>query len=77
MPDADGPKKPEYDQMAEAWMLGLMFPMSIAAGFLIGWGVDHVFHTGAIGRIVGTALGIAAAFVNLFRVGLRSDGNGS
>jgi len=77
MPDADGPQKPEYDQLAEAWMLGLMFPLSIVAGFLAGWGVDHFFATGSWGRIIGTGLGIAAAFINLFRVGLRNDGTGT
>lgn len=77
MPDADGPKKPNYDQLAEAWMLGLMFPLCIVAGYLLGWGADRLIGSGHWGRLIGAALGIAAAFVNLFRVGMQGDGNGS
>lgn len=77
MPDADGPKKPEYETLAEGWSLALSFPLSIAAGFLIGLGVDHYLPTSPWGKIIGTGLGIAAAFVNLFRIGLRNDGTGT
>ncbi|SRR6266508_6221179 len=69
--DARGDKG--WNILAEAWGLAFLFPGAIAAGFLIGLGADKLFGISPWGKVVGTGLGIAAAFVNLFRVGLRND----
>jgi F0F1-type ATP synthase assembly protein I len=71
MPD-EKPGK-EWNVLAEAWSLAFLFPAAIAGGFLIGLGADKLFGIGPWGKIAGTFLGIAAAFVQLFRVGLRND----
>jgi len=66
-------KKPDWNVLADAWGLAILFPAAIGAGFLIGLGADKLFGISPWGKVVGTGLGIAAAFVNLFRVGLRND----
>ena len=71
MTDSD---KQKYKDIYEAATLGIMFPASIVVGYLIGWGLDYVFHTNFWCRVVFTILGIVAAFVNLFREGMRGDG---
>ena len=40
--------------------------------YAIGWGLDKLFHTSPWLTWIFTALGVAAAFVNLFRIGLRA-----
>jgi F0F1-type ATP synthase assembly protein I len=72
MPD-DKNDKTNWDALAEGWALAILFPASIGAGFLIGLGADKLFGIGPWGKVAGTALGIAAAFVQLFRIGLRKD----
>lgn len=71
MPDDND--KTDWSALAEGWTLAVLFPAAIGAGFLIGLGADKLFHIGPWGKIVGTALGIVAAFVQLFRIGLRND----
>lgn len=71
MPDDKG--KTDWSGLAEGWALAILFPASIGMGFVIGLGVDKFFGVDPWGKIVGTALGIAAAFVQLFRIGLRND----
>jgi len=71
MPDD---RKQKYHDIYEAATLGIMFPTAIGVGYLIGWGIDHVFGTRFWFRIVFTILGAAAAFVNLFREGMKDDG---
>jgi F0F1-type ATP synthase assembly protein I len=71
MPDDND--KTNWNALAEGWALAILFPASIGAGFLIGLGADKLFGIGPWGKAAGTALGIVAAFVQLFRVGLRKD----
>ena len=71
MPDDND--KTNWNALAEGWALAILFPASIGAGFLIGLGADKLFGIGPWGKVAGTALGIVAAFVQLFRVGLRKD----
>ena len=73
MPDD---RQQKYRDIYDAATLGIMFPASIVVGYLIGWGLDHVFGTRFWLRIVFTVLGIVAAFVNLFREGLKGDDGG-
>src|SRR5205085_820118 len=65
--------KTNWDALAEGWALAILFPAAIGAGFLIGLGADKLFGIGPWGKAAGTGLGIIAAFVQLFRVGLRKD----
>jgi len=51
--------------------LALLLPVSAFVGYLIGYGVDALFHTLWI-RYVFLALGILAGFVETFRT-LNSD----
>lgn len=62
-----------WRDLAEGWGLAIVFPAAIGAGFLLGLGADKLFGIGPWGKVAGTALGIIAAFVQLFRVGLRND----
>ncbi|HYU25890.1 MAG TPA: AtpZ/AtpI family protein [Thermoanaerobaculia bacterium] len=70
---ADDKDKTNWNALAEGWALAILFPACIGAGFLIGAGADKLFGISPWGKVAGTALGILAAFVQLFRVGLRND----
>jgi F0F1-type ATP synthase assembly protein I len=71
MPDD---KRSQWDAVYEAATIGLVFPVGIGVGFFGGRWLDGVFHTHPWLAIIGTVLGAAAAFVNLFRAGTKSDG---
>jgi F0F1-type ATP synthase assembly protein I len=73
MPD-DNEKKKNAGQLYEALTLGFLFPVSIGVGYGIGYGLDHVFHSKPWMTIIFTVIGIAGAFVQLFRAGSSSDG---
>lgn len=65
-------------QLTEVWTLAIMFPACIGAGFLVGYGLDKLFHTYPWCAAIFTGFGVIAAFVNLFRVaGGSDDGDGS
>jgi ATP synthase protein I len=71
MPDDND--KTDWKGLAEGWALAIVFPAAIGAGFGAGYLVDKFAGTGPWGKLIGLGLGIAAAFVQLFRVGLRDD----
>jgi ATP synthase protein I len=71
MPDDNDEKARETRRMVDAYSLAWLFPLSIGAGWVIGWGLDKLFHTSPWLTWIFLALGVAAAFVNLFRIGLR------
>lgn len=48
--------------------VGLMFPTSIAVGFFMGYLLDKLFKTSPYLLIIFTLYGIAAGFVNLYKV---------
>jgi F0F1-type ATP synthase assembly protein I len=60
-------------QLAEVSILGIMFPLCIAAGYFLGTWLDGRFQTYPWLTFICSGLGVAAAFVNLFRVVLKSD----
>ncbi len=47
--------------------LALLLPISTLVGFVIGYGLDAIFHTGWI-RFVFLVVGALAGFVEAFRV---------
>jgi ATP synthase protein I len=55
-------------QILEASSLGLMFPLAIGIGFLWGWSMDRLFGTRPWLTVIFSACGVAAAFLNLFRM---------
>ena len=69
-------KGSQNKQWAELAVLGIVFPLCIVAGFLLGRGMDNWFGTYPWCTGIMTLLGIAAAFVNLFRAGMKNDGSG-
>jgi ATP synthase protein I len=76
MPDDNGEeskaaKRRDARDLIDAWSIGWMFPIAIGLGFLWGWGMDKLFHTSPWLTAIFTGLGVIAAFVNLFKIGLR------
>ena len=72
MPDDDDANARETRRALDAWSIAWIFPLSIGAGYVIGWGADKLFHTSPWLTWIFTAFGVAAAFVSLFRIGLRA-----
>lgn len=58
----------EKQKWAAFSTVGLMFPTSIAVGLIIGYILDRVFGTSPYLLIVFFLYGVAAGFINLFRV---------
>jgi len=52
--------------VGEYTSLAIMLPASTAIGYLIGYGLDRLFHTHFL-SIVFLLLGIAAGFIELIR----------
>ena len=67
----DDKDRREYRKMLEASALAWMFPISIGLGALWGWGMDKLFGTWPWLTAIFSILGLAAAFIHLFRIGLR------
>jgi F0F1-type ATP synthase assembly protein I len=53
-------------QVAKYLSLATMLPAATAAGYFVGYGLDHLFNTHFL-RIVFLLLGIAAGFIQLIR----------
>lgn len=70
-------KRSQYQGFYEALTLGIMFPVAIGVGYFLGHWLDGVFGIKPWLTVIGTVLGVAAAFVNLFRTAAQSDGNSS
>lgn len=60
-------------QLVEVSVLGIMFPLCIGVGYLWGAWMDRWLGTSPWMTFIFSGLGVVAAFVNLFRVVLRSD----
>jgi ATP synthase protein I len=79
MPDDNGGKQPgrrQFQQLLDASSIGWMFPIAMGLGYLWGWGLDKIFGTKPWLTWIFTAFGVIAAFINLFRIGLRDDSGG-
>jgi F0F1-type ATP synthase assembly protein I len=59
-------KKNPWVQVAEYTSLAFTLPACTAAGYLIGYGLDRLFHTSFL-SIVFLILGIAGGFIELIR----------
>jgi ATP synthase protein I len=71
--DDGGKKLRQNETLLEASSIGLMFPIAMALGYGWGWGMDKLFHTKPWLTWIFTGFGIIAAFINLFRIGLRKE----
>ena len=72
--DSDSGKKIRQNEtLLEASSIGLMFPIAMGLGFGWGWGMDKLFHTSPWLTWIFTIFGVIAAFINLFRIGMRKD----
>jgi positive regulator of sigma E activity len=58
----------------QAVALGVTFPALLAAGYLLGKWVGRWLGLGEWTTILGAALGVLGAFVELFRWAARKDG---
>jgi ATP synthase protein I len=74
MPDDKEEKGRQYRQLFEASSIAWVFPIAIGLGY--GWGylMDLWFGTRPWLTWIFTIFGIIAAFINLFRMGLKGDG---
>lgn len=70
----DDQRKITARQLLEASSLAWMFPIAIGLGFLCGYGIDRLFGTRPWMTVIFTALGVIAAFRNLFRMTGGGDG---
>ena len=70
----DDKKRREYRQAFEASAIAWLFPIAIGLGFLWGYGMDKLFGTWPWLSIIFTGFGVVAAFVQLFRIGMRDGG---
>lgn len=71
----DDRKRRQMQWLLEASSIGWMFPIAIGLGFLCGYGLDKLFGTWPWLTCVFSVFGAAAAFIHLFRVGMRDDGS--
>ena len=55
-------------QAGELLSVGIMFPACIGIGYGMGYLLDRWVGTQSVFKVVFLLLGIAAAFINLFRV---------
>lgn len=67
----DDKQRRDARQLLDASSIGWMFPIAMGLGFGWGYGMDKLFHTWPWLTIIFTAFGVIAAFINLFRIGLR------
>jgi hypothetical protein len=56
-----------YGSIAEGSAVGIFFPVAIVAGYLMGKWVGGGLGLGEAAGLVGAGLGVAAAFLNLWR----------
>ena len=69
-------RAPRYGVVARASAAGLLFPLSIVAGYLLGKWTAAALGLPPWVAFVGAVLGVAAGFWNLYRLlrGLETEG---
>ena len=70
----DDKQRREWRKVAEASSIGWMFPIAMALGFGWGYGMDKLFGTWPWLTAIFTIFGVIAAFINLFRIGMKDGG---
>ena len=70
------PRQPRYAIVARASAAGILFPLSIVAGYLIGRWLGRALGWSEVPAFAGAALGAVAGFWNLYRLlrGLDESG---
>ena len=63
-----------FQQYGDLLTLGIMFPACIAIGYGLGYLLDGWTGNRSTFSFIGVLFGIAAAFVNFFRVVKKVDG---
>jgi len=76
-PDSKETRRRQMQQLLDASSIGWMFPIAIGLGFLWGWGMDKLLGTSPWLTWIFSIFGVIAAFINLFRIGLRDGGGGN
>lgn len=79
MPGTSGQPSRDQAQMQLMWRLtGLAFMMSseVAAGALIGWGIDHWQGTGTRWLTIGGIIGIVVGMTSFIRGALKLSRSG-
>jgi F0F1-type ATP synthase assembly protein I len=71
----DDKQRNELRALLEASAIGWMFPIAMGLGFGAGWGLDKLFGTWPWLTAIFSACGVAAAFINLFRMGIGKNGS--
>jgi len=64
-------KRSAWAQVGRYSSLAFLLPASSFAGYVVGWLLDHLFHTGFL-YLVFLLFGIAGGFLELIRT-LRQD----
>jgi hypothetical protein len=68
----DGRRPSRYAAIAEGSAVGIFFPVAIVAGYLAGKWLGRWLGLGEAVALAGAGLGVASAFLNLWRF-LRSS----
>ena len=70
----EGSRPPRYGLVAEGSAVGIFFPVAIVAGYLTGKWLGRWLGLGEAAALAGAGLGVAAAFLNLWRFLRRLEG---
>jgi positive regulator of sigma E activity len=57
----------KYAAVAEGSAVGIFFPVAIVAGYFAGKWIGGALGAGEAAALIGAGLGVAAAFLNLWR----------
>ena len=68
-----GSKRSEFTSIIQASSIAWMFPLAIIIGFVWGYYMDKWFGTWPWLTGIFSVFGIIAAFLNLFRIGLKDN----
>lgn len=59
---------PKYQNLTDLLSIGIMLPACIGIGYGIGYLLDNLVGTRMVFKVVFLLFGIAAGFINLFRI---------
>ncbi len=65
--------KTNFKDISRYQTVGMMFPASIIGGLVIGYFLDKWLHTSPYLAIIFTLYGVAAGFVNLFKLAKKPE----